>query len=196
MKPAEIRSRHEGESSSVLVAAARDAQVDLLLRELRRTVSHIVHVYPVNGRIPAEHDVVLADFSPALLDMLPWVPGEATAALIVLLPESGPSSLLKLRDCCPDAVLHRPFQPAAVQTALMLARSQFQFIRRLRSRITRLDENIRAIRDIERAKTIIMNSRQLGEDEAYAFLRNQAMERRTTIASLASHLLDSHQLLR
>ena len=190
------RPRHESEKLSVLVAAERDAQLDLLLRELRRSVSHVVHLFPVTQRIPAEHDIILADFSPAMLDLLPWAPGEATAALILLLPQNGAYSLGKLRDCCPDAVLHRPFQTAAIQTSLVLARSQYQFIQRLRSRITRLDENIKAVRDIERAKMIIMNGRRVDEDEAYAYLRNQAMERRMTVASLASHLVDSHQLLR
>ena len=187
--------RHEPEKLSVLVAAERDGQVDLLLRELRRTASHVVHLFPVTEPLPAEHDVILADISLRLSDQLPWVPGEASAALILLLPENGQHSLKKLRACSPDAVLHRPFQPSAIQTSLVLARNQFQFIRRLRSRIARLDENIKAIRDIERAKTIIMEMRRVGEDEAYAYLRNQAMERRTTVASFASHLVDSHQLL-
>lgn len=187
--------RHESEKLSVLVAADRDTQVDLLLRELRRAASHVIHLFPVPGRLSAEHDVILADISLPLLDLLPWVPGEASAALILLLPQSGQHSLEKLRNCCPDAVLHRPFQPAAIQTSLVVARSQFQFIRRLRSRIARLDENIKAIRDIERAKTIIMDMRRVGEDEAYAYMRSQAMERRTTVASFASHLIDSHHLL-
>jgi AmiR/NasT family two-component response regulator len=190
------RPRQESEKLSVLVAAERDVQIDLLLRELRRGVSHVVHLFPVTQRIPAEHDVILADFTPAMLDLLPWAPGEATAALILLLPQNGAYSLSKLRDYCPDAVLHRPFQTVAIQTSLVLARSQYQFIQRLRSRITRLDENIKAVRDIERAKIIIMNGRRVDEGEAYAYLRNQAMERRMTVASLASHLVDSHQLLR
>jgi two-component system, response regulator / RNA-binding antiterminator len=186
--------RDEAESFSVLVAAERDAQIDVLLRELRRTASHVVHVYPVVDGLPAGHDLILADIGLPLLDQLPWVPGEANAALILLLPENGQHSLKKLRDCCPDAVLHRPFQPGAIQTSLALARSQFQFIRRLRSRIARLDENIKAIRDIERAKTIVMAARRVGEDEAYAYLRSQAMERRTSVASFASHIVDSHEL--
>lgn len=189
------RRRQESEKLSALVVADRDAQLDCLLRELRRSVSHVVHLLPGAERIPSEHDIILAEFSPALLDLLPWVPGEATAALILLLPENGLYSLEVLRNCCPDAVLHRPFHAPAIQTSLVIARSQFQFIRRLRSRINRLDENIKAIRDIERAKVIVMDRRHLGEDEAYAFLRSQAMERRTTVASFASHLVDSHQML-
>ncbi|MEJ2374720.1 MAG: ANTAR domain-containing protein [Pseudolabrys sp.] len=187
--------RHETEKLSVLVAAERDAQVDLLLRELRRAARHVIHLFPVTDQLPAEHDIIVADINLPLSDQLPWVPGEASAALILLLPENGQHSLKKLRACCPDAVLHRPFQPSAIQTSLVLARNQFQFIRRLRSRIARLDENIKAIRDIERAKSIIMDMRRVGEDEAYAYLRSQAMERRTTVASFASHLVDSHQLL-
>jgi AmiR/NasT family two-component response regulator len=190
------RPRPESDQLSILIAAERNAQLDLLLRELRRTVSHVVHLFPVTERLSAQHDVIVADFSTALLDQLPWMPGEATAALILLLPENGLYPLKKVCDCCPDAVLHRPFQAAAIRTSLVLARSQFHFIRRLRSRITRLDENIKAIRDIERAKMIIMDGRRIGADEAYAYLRRQAMERRTTVASFASHLVDSQHLLR
>jgi AmiR/NasT family two-component response regulator len=180
---------------SILVAAERDAQVDLLLRELRAVASHVIHFFPVTDQLPSEHDVIVADISLNLSDQLPWVPGEATAALILILPENGQHSLNKLRACCPDAVLHRPFQPSAILTSLVLARTQFQFIRRLSSRIARLEENIKAIRDIERAKSIIMDIRRVGEDEAYAYLRRQAMERRTTVASVASHLIDSHHML-
>ena len=187
--------RHEAERLSVLVAAERDAQVDLLVRELRRTGSHVVHLYPVTEQLPVEHDVILADICLPLSDQLPWVPGEASAALILLLPETGQHSLKKLLSCCPDAVLHRPFQPSAIQTSLVLARNQFLFIRRLRSRIARLDENIKATHNIELAKTIIMDRRRVGEDEAYAYLRSQAMERRTTVASFASHIVDSRELL-
>jgi AmiR/NasT family two-component response regulator len=188
------RPRPTSEQLSVLIAAERNEQLDLLLRELRRTVSHVVQLFPVTERLPAEHDVIMADFS--TVDQLPWVPGEATAALILLLPESGSYPLKKVCDCCPDAVLHRPFHATAIRTSLALARSQFNFIRRLRSRITRLDENIKAIRDIERAKMIIMDNRSIGADEAYAYLRTQAMERRTTVASFASHVVDSQHLLR
>jgi AmiR/NasT family two-component response regulator len=77
----------------------------------------------------------------------------------------------------------------------MLALDHFSYARRQQLRIARLDENIKALRDIERAKQIIMTQRSLGENEAYRVLRDMAMERRVTVAELAGKLIDSSNLL-
>jgi hypothetical protein len=46
------RREHEQELS-ILVAAERDAQTDLLLRELRVFASHVIHFFPVTDQLPS-----------------------------------------------------------------------------------------------------------------------------------------------
>ena len=92
--------------------------------------------------------------------------------------------------------MYRPFQPHAILTALMLARGQFQYEKRLRTRIERLDENLRLLREIEQAKRILMQREQLSEHDAYDWMRSLAMKKRTTVAELASQIVDSAAPLR
>jgi AmiR/NasT family two-component response regulator len=100
-----------------------------------------------------------------------------------------------LRNCAPHAVLHRPFSGATVLTSLAIARSQFLYEQRLRARIDKLDETLRSFRCIERAKSILMEKRNLDEDEAYHFMRRQAMKQRVTVSVVATAIIDSHELL-
>jgi AmiR/NasT family two-component response regulator len=141
--------------------------------------------------LSAEPDVLFCEFEPELVARLPWNPGEPRCALVVLLPQSGSYDPNAVYKCSPGAVLYRPFQPHAIITALMLARGQFQYERRLRARIERLDENLRLLREIEQAKRILMEREQLSEQDAYGRMRSLAMKNRTTLVQLACQIVDS-----
>jgi len=78
---------------------------------------------------------------------------------------------------------------------MIVARSHFQYERRLRQRIEKLDDNLRSMKTIERAKVIMMQTKNLNEEEAYKQLRRRAMQRRVTIGALASSIVDSQELL-
>jgi AmiR/NasT family two-component response regulator len=180
---------------TVFAAVEPDVDGQLLLRELLRLRCIVSHVWPVPNRLPGDVDVILTSFMENLHERLPWMPGEATAALVVLLPPRAGYDVRVLRNCGPDAVLFRPWQAHQIVTSIEMARNQFLYIKRLKMRIGRLDENIRAARDIERAKTILVETRKISEEEAYAFLRTQAMERRISVAALASAFVDSYSLV-
>ncbi len=40
-----------------------------------------------------------------------------------------------------------------------------------------------------------MSTRSIGEDEAYRFIRRQAMDRRVSISVVAAAIVDSHEIL-
>lgn len=180
---------------TITLACEMDGEGMKLLRHLQRTRASVRHVWPVPASLGENADIVIVEYGKSLPKLLSWDPGEARAALIVLLPQSGQFELAELRRALPDAVLHRPYQPPAIDVALILALDHFSYAKRQRLRITRLDENIKAMRDIERAKQIIMAQKSLGENEAYRLLRDMAMERRITIAQIAEKLVDSSGVL-
>jgi AmiR/NasT family two-component response regulator len=123
------------------------------------------------------------------------MPGEAEAALVVLLPQNGRVDFNELHVACPNAVLHRPYLPNAIDAALLVAHDQFAFFKRQKSRIMRMEENARAMRDIEKAKQLIMLRDHVNEAEAFRTLRDIAMKKRVTIASIASKLVDTSDRL-
>lgn len=140
-------------------------------------------------------DMVVAQYMSGIGRRLSWVPGEAKAAFVMLLPQNGQFDLQEVRGALPDAVLYRPFLPHAIDVSLMLALDHFSYERRQRIRIARLDENIRALRDIEKAKHIIMAKQSVGESDAYRILRDLAMTNRATIAQVAEKMIDSTESL-
>lgn len=180
---------------SVIVSCERDQGGELAVRELQRARAVVSFVPPHPQLFPGDVDLIVTDFVSGLIDRLPWMPGEATAALLVLLPAHDGYDRKEVVDCTPDAVLGRPFTAHLFRTAVDVALSQFHYIQRLRLRIARLDENLKASREIERAKAILMARRELDEKAAYAFIRKQAMERRTTVAAVATAIIDSHEVL-
>jgi AmiR/NasT family two-component response regulator len=182
-------------SLDIVVVGRRDEGGELLIRELQRTRARIRHIWPPPDRLPEDTDVIFVDLAPGLANHIPWVPGEPKAALILTIPAAPPPELELLRNCAPDAVLHRPFATHAVLTSLVLARTHFAYQQRLRGRIDKLDETLRAIRSVERAKAILMAKENMREDQAYHFMRRQAMARRVSLSAVAAAIVDSHEVL-
>lgn len=185
----------EIQSLEIVVSIRRDEEGDALARELARSRGRVRRLWPLPARLPEDADVFYCELVPELPQCLPWVPGQPSAALVAVMPAVQSPDLRLLRNCAPHAVLHRPFTAATVLTSLALARAQFLYERRLRSRIDKLDETLRSFRSVERAKTILMQTRKLDEDEAYHFMRRQAMNRRVSISAVAAAIIDSHDVL-
>jgi AmiR/NasT family two-component response regulator len=180
---------------SAVVVAPIDDQISMLVRELQRFRMRVRQVWPMPESVPADADVVYCEYSPDLARRLPWIPGDARSALVVILPVTETIHADALCNATPNASLPRPFTPNAVLSSLVLARSQFGYERRLRSKIEKLDDNLRSMRTVERAKAILMATRQMPETEAYGFIRRQAMDRRVSASAVAAAIVDSFELL-
>ncbi len=179
----------------VVVICRRDEEGDALIRDLQHTRAQVRHLWPMPARLSEDADIVFCDLVPDLPDRIPWLPGEAKAALVVILPREPEPDFELLTHCAPAAVLHRPITAHATLTSMVLAHANFAYEQRLRSRIDKLDDTLRTMRTVERAKAILMARRNIGEDEAYQFMRRQAMRRRVSISSIANTILDTDDML-
>jgi len=179
----------------VAVFVNRDGEGEGLVRELQRTRARIRHTWPFDDAVLSGVDVTFCQLTSDLPQRLPWLPGKATSALIVVLESTQMADPGVLHNCAPHGVLQLPARPAAVRAVLQVARSQHLFETRLLSRIEKLDENLRTMRSVERAKAILIAKHKLSEEEAYHFLRRKAMERRVSIGALASIIVDSEEIL-
>lgn len=179
----------------ILIVSRRDPEIEAMTRELQRTRSRVRHIWPPPEMMPDEADVLFCDLVPGLPGRLPWVPGTPRLALVVIVPVVPPPDLELLKNCAADAVLHRPFTTHAVLVSLLQARTHYCYEQRLHGRIDKLDETLRAFRAVERAKAILVRTRKIGEDEAYHFIRRQAMDRRVPIGAVAAAIVDAHEML-
>ena len=185
------------DASALRIAVILDEgeERNALVRELQRSRAAVTKIWPVPSELPVEHDVIYCQVFADLAQRLPWLPGHAPAALVLVARQGQAPDRKLVEKCAPQAVLQLPAVPGAVGWTLLLARNQFLYERRLRSRIDKLDENLRTIRAVERAKSLLMEKRKLNEEEAYHFLRSTAMKRRVSIGNLANAIIDSSELL-
>ena len=179
----------------VAVVTSRDDAGDFLIRELQRLRVKPHNVLPSAEPLPADADVVFCDYSPNLARRIPWLTCDGRAALVVILPQTEAVSADALASMTPQAVLARPFTANAILASLVVARSHFRYEQRLRSKVERLEENLRATRTVERAKMMLMSSRGISDAEAYNHIRSQAMARRMSVSTLAAAIVSSFEIL-
>ena len=180
---------------SVAVIAKRDDHGENLIREIQKTRAKVQHIWPMPEEIPTDFDIVFCELVDDLPSRFKGVPGSAHVTFIVVIPANGYMNHKVLENSVPHAVIHLPCRTEEVLSSMIVARSHYQYERRLRQRVEKLDDNLRSMKTIERAKVIMMQSKNLNEEEAYKQLRLRAMQRRVSIGSLASSIVDSQELL-
>jgi len=180
----------------IAVMTMRNEQSEQLIRELQRTRAEVQHIWPIPERIPSDYDIVYCDMVANLPSRLDGLPGMPNFTLVIVLSNATQVDPKTLENCVAHATIHLPVTKQAVISSLVVARSHFLYEQRLRKRINQLDENLLSVRNIERAKVILMERMNLNEEEAYLQLRRQAMERRITISALASAIIDAQDVFR
>jgi two-component system, response regulator PdtaR len=182
------------ERLNVWIVHPADADAQVLMSTLRRAGARPEHAWPPPERWPANVDAAywLLAGRPRVL---PTASEETDTALIAVL-EPGVADLQRLlADCSPHAVLSKPLHPFAILTSLLAARSVVQYERRLKTKVRKLEETLRSIRQVEQAKAILMRLRNLGEQEAYDFLRKRAMDRRVPVGDVAAAIIEANDFL-
>ena len=180
---------------TIYVIVERDENGERLVRELQRLRHNVRHLWPIPAQLPLDCDVIFCALARDLPQRIPWVPGDPSAALVLVDTGRDELDLSLIRNCAAHGALHYPGTSRTVQATLMLAREHFGYERRLRGRIDKLDENLRSMRVVERAKALLMGQRSFSEEAAYNFLRQRAMERRVSIGTIAAAVVDTHDLL-
>lgn len=179
----------------IAVISRRDDHGDELIRTLQRTRARVQHIWPMPDEVPVEFDVVFCELVDDLPKRIKGKPGILPTAIIVVVPANAMVNHKLLENCAPHSIIHMPCTPQAVVNNLSQGRNIFLYERRLRQRIEKLDENLRSMKAIEQAKAIMMQRDNISEEEAYRQLRFKAMDRRITIGSLASAIVDSQEIL-
>ncbi|WP_046021601.1 ANTAR domain-containing response regulator [Magnetospira sp. QH-2] len=82
-----------------------------------------------------------------------------------------------------------------VHSAIDLAFAHYSEAQELRGELAKATTALAERKMIERAKGIIMKTKALDEEEAYAFMRSTAMNRDMRLAALAKTVIEAHELV-
>lgn len=85
--------------------------------------------------------------------------------------------------------------PKRIRTIIDVAVARFEDFQRLRAELAEANLKLAERKLIERAKGVLMKTRGLDEEAAYAFMRKAAMDRKVKLADVAQRLVDAADLL-
>ncbi len=144
---------------------------------------------------PLGFDFAIVAIDTDVLMATPWISGAPPVPVVAVVDgDKGlPDDVLRLSNA--QAVLVKPCQHAAILTNMALAKQIFNYERRLLNKIAKLEETLHATRQIEQAKLILMQQRKLRANEAYDYLRQQAMSKQKSVAAISAALVDAHGLI-
>jgi len=179
----------------VLVLHPRDRDGDELLRQLKRIGCQVDLAWPAPPNIPDGVDVVYFLLDPDQASAMNWRSGELRATMIAIIDFENPTILKELLDSNAHGVLVRPIRPGGVLSTLVLASSHRNYEARLLGKVAKLEETLKARREIEKATRIIMKLRGLSEGEAYEFIRRQATAKRISTAAIATSIINAQTIL-
>jgi response regulator NasT len=170
---------------------------------LREAGYEDIHVVPPRGAFVAKlermaPDVVLMDLGSPSRDTLEEMLAVSRALarpIAMFVDQSDDAMIGAAIDAGVSAYVVDGLRKDRVKPILDLAIRRFNAFARMQSE---LDEARTALADrktIDRAKAILMQTRGLGEPEAYALLRSTAMNQNKRIVEVAEALITAHSLL-
>jgi two-component system, response regulator PdtaR len=182
-------------NTRVLVVHPHDRDGDELARQLKRIGCRVDIVWPPPPTVPPEADVIYFLLDPDPPSGRGWRNADLPAALIAVIDFENPTILKELLDSNAHGVLVRPIKPAGVLSTLVLALSNRSYVTRLLGKVAKLEDTLKARREIEKATRILMTLRNIPEREAYEFIRRQASAKRITTAAVATSIIHAQEIL-
>jgi len=189
MKPGIRRLIEDLRGARVLVVHPRDAEGDALIDQLKRIGCNVRGIWPPPSELPRDIDTVFhyveasetPDFTASAADDGP--------TFVAIIDYENPTVLKRLLDSNAHGVVNKPIRPFGILSSLVLARSVHGYTRRLESKVEKLEETLKARRDVDKAVKILVALKQIGETEAYELIRQQATQKRLSMAQIATTII-------
>jgi AmiR/NasT family two-component response regulator len=181
----------------VLLLQPKSGEGEELSQHLKRIGCQVRTAWPPPAEIPVDTDVVFVFVRPIVEDdvALNWNADDPPAVLIAVVDYENPIIVDKLLRLRAQAVVGLPLRTFGILANVLLSVNNHKREQRLRVRLERMNTKLKAHRDIDRAKSILMVANNMSEQAAYETLREQAMNKRTTIEAIAMAVINASDLL-
>lgn len=184
-------------SLRVLLLQPKSSEGEELWQHLNRIGCQVQTCWPPPEEIPANTDVVFVFVRPIVEGhiTLHWDADNPPAVLIAIVDYENPLIVEKVLRLRAQAVIGLPLRTFGILANVLLSVNNHRREERLRKQVERATEKLKAQRDIDKAKSILMESNRISEQVAYKTLREQAMNKRTTIEAIAISVIHASDLL-
>jgi two-component system, response regulator PdtaR len=194
MKPAIRRVIEELRGARMLVVHPRDAECDTLIHQLQRIGCSVRHAWPPPATLPADVDTIFhlveTTDTPAFAEL-----PEDGPTLIAIVEYENPTVLKRLLDSNAHGVVNKPIRSFGILSSIVLARSLHGYAQRLNVKVHKLEETLKARRDVDKAVKILVALKKVAEADAYEIIRAQATQKRLSMAQIAATIIGAQELL-
>ena len=173
-----------------LVVMAPDSGRDMLERTLRKLGLEVTvaRALPATVGAPAPFDIIFFDAD----DWGEAAPGDACLAdlpLVALIGSEAPSRLARVIQHRAASHILKPVRSSGIFTALLLAMNEHAVRMRHKQEVQALTRRLAGRRVVTRAVMQLVTGCGLSEDDAYEWLRREAMQRRIPMEDMARHAI-------
>jgi two-component system, response regulator PdtaR len=114
------------------------------------------------------------------------------APVVILTAFSQRDLVERARDAGAMAYLTKPFTIEDLMPAIELAVSRFQEIKQLDSEVNDLQDQLKARKTIDRAKSLLMSKLNLTEPQAFKWMQKTAMDKRRSMVEVANIVIEEY----
>ena len=118
------------------------------------------------------------------------IAGQQIAPVIILTAYSDRELIQRALDAGAMTYLAKPFSPATLLPAMELAAARYAETVELRAAVADANERLLARKVIDRAKGVLMTQAKMTEPQAFRWLQRTAMDRRTSMDSVARDVIE------
>lgn len=194
MKPAIRRVIEELRGAQMLVVHPRDSECDALIHQLQRIGCAVRHAWPPPDALPGDVDTIFHLVEANDLPAFAIMP-EDGPTLIAIVEYENPTVLKRLLDSNAHGVVQKPIRSFGILSTMVLARSLRGYAQRLNVKVRKLEDTLKARRDVDKAVKILVALKQISETEAYELMRTQATQKRLSMGQIAATIIGAQELL-
>ena len=195
MKPGIRRLIEDLRGARVLVVHPRDAEGDALIDQLKRIGCNVRGIWPPPAELPRDIDTIFHYVEASETPAFTASAADDGPTFVAIIDYENPTVLKRLLDSNAHGVVNKPIRPFGILSSLVLARSVHGYTRRLESKVEKLEETLKARRDVDKAVKILVALKQIGETEAYELIRQQATQKRLSMAQIATTIIGAQEVL-
>jgi response regulator NasT len=187
----------------VLAVDESPERADILRAGLRRAGYEVSASLSSAGSLLAaieqlKPDVIVIDTeSPSrdVLEHLVVMTQHTPRPVVMFSNDSAPETIREAVRAGVSAYVVDGMDPDRIRAIIDVALAQFEDFQRLREELAEANLKLAERKLVERAKGLLMKSRSLDEEAAYALLRKSAMDRKLRLGEVAQQLIDAADLL-
>lgn len=183
-------------SLQVVVFHPDDADGQELISQLHRIGCQVRAFWPPQERLPDDTGLVFFAVRPDGLAMEPaWLRRDPVPPVIAVVNYENPIIIEAVLRLNAQGIVASPVKSFGLLSAAVVALSQAERSCERERYVAKLEQRLAGLRKIAKAKSILMQSRSIGEEEAYRLIREQSMTKRVTTEEIADAIINANEIL-